>query len=173
MKKFFFIVSLVAILLPSAGYSAANPVELYFFEAQGCSHCARMASYLEGLKADYPNLIVKDFEVYFNKDNQDLFQKMAAAYGADAGSVPTLFIDDEVIKGEAYEKVKNAVERCSTEVCISPASKIEANTNENTNTNRPTSGGNETVGWAILVGGAVVFTVLLIFFILKKKKDVR
>ena len=172
MKIFFFIVSLVAILLPSAGHSAANPVELYFFEGQGCPHCAKMASYLEGLKADYPNLIVKDFEVYFNKDNQDLFQQMAVAYSADAGSVPTLFIDDEVIKGESYEKVKNAVERCSTEVCISPASKIEANTNENTNTNRPTSGGNETVGWAVLVGGAVIFVALLIFFILKNKKNV-
>lgn len=173
MKKVFFIIFLVAIFLPSAGYSAANPVELYFFEGQGCQHCARMASYLEGLKSDYPNLIVKDFEVYFNKDNQDLFQRMATAYGANSNGVPAIFIGDEVIIGENYEKLKNVVEKCSIEICSSPASKIEANANENANTNRPTYGGNETVGWAILVGGAVVFVALLIFFIFKNKKNVR
>ena len=171
-KKVLFFIFFAVLALPFAAGAEANPVELYFFEGQGCPHCARMASYLEGLKVDYPNLIVKDFEVYFNKENQDLFEKMGAAYNADTGSVPTLFVDDEVIKGEAYEKVKNAVERCSTEVCISPASKIETNANENSNTNRPVSGGNETVGWAIIIGGVVVFVALLIFFILKKKKNV-
>ncbi len=162
----------IVLALPFTVKAEANPVELYFFEGQGCPHCARMASYLEGLKTDYPNLVVKDFEVYFNKENQDLFEKMGAAYNADTGSVPTLFIDNEVIKGEAYEKVKNAVERCSTEVCVSPASKIEAETNKNSNTNRPVSGGNEIIGWAIIIGGVVVFFILLISFIFKKKKNV-
>ena len=171
MRKIFLVVFSLAFLLPISGRAAANPVELYFFEGQGCPHCARMASYLEGLKADYPNLTVKDFEVYFNKDNQKFFGRMAAAYGSDAGSVPAIFIGDEAISGEAYEKIKNAVEKCSTEkVCVSPAEKIGAvNVNDNTNINTGQGGGNEIVGWAV-IGAVAICGVLLIYFVLKRKK---
>lgn len=171
MRKIFLAIFFLAFLLPISGRAAANPMELYFFEGQGCPHCARMASYLEGLKADYPNLTVKDFEVYFNKDNQDLFAKMAAAYGSDSGSVPAIFIGDEAISGESYEKVKNAVEKCSTEeVCTSPADKIGAvNVNSNTNVNASQGGGNEVVGW-VVIGAVAAFIVLLIYFLIKRKK---
>lgn len=169
MRKIILVIFFIAFLLPMTGRAAANPVELYFFEGQGCPHCARMTSYLEGLKADYPSLVVKNFEVYFNKDNQTLFQKMAAAYGSDTGSVPTIFIGNEVIKGEAYEQVKNAVEKCSTEeVCASPAAKLGA-ANNDANTNVSQSGGNEIVGW-IVIGVIAVFGILLIYFLIKRKK---
>lgn len=165
--------------LPVAVSAAGKPVDLYFFEGQGCPHCARMKSFLDGLKADYPNLTVKDFEVYFNKENQDLFGRMAAAYGSDAEGVPTLFIGEEVIKGEAYETLKNAVIKCSAEGCISPAEKLESgntntviNNNENINTNQSSSGGqkkNEMVGW-IVIGFIAIAGLIGIIYILKNKK---
>jgi len=169
LKKFFLVVFSLVLLLPIFGRAAANPVELYFFEGQGCQHCAKMKSFLEGLKVDYPNVTVKDFEVYFNKENQELFQKMAAAYGADSNGVPTIFIGEEVIVGENYEKLKNAVEKCSTKVCPSPADKLAAaNIDINSNTSQAVAGGNEVVGW-IVVGAVVIFVITLIIFISKKK----
>ena len=172
-RKILTVIFFIVFLFPVSGRAAGNPVELYFFEGQGCPHCARMASYLEGLKSDYPNLVVKNFEVYFNKDNQDLFAKMAAVYNSDSSSVPSIFIGDQVIKGEEYEAVKTAVDKCSTvEICASPAAKLgAANVNDNTNASASTSGngGNELVGWAV-IGAVVVFGGLFIYFAIKKKK---
>ncbi len=144
-----------------AVFAEVKPVELYFFEGQGCPHCAKMKSYLEGLKVDYPNLTVKDFEIYFNKENQDLLTRMLAAYDTSIDGVPLLFVGNEVIIGENYEKLKNAVEKCSAEGCASPADKLEdqnlnVNTNINseiTNTDQQTSSGsdkNELVGWIVI-----------------------
>ncbi len=166
--------------LPVAVSAAGKPVELYFFEGQGCPHCARMKSYLDGLKADYPNLIIKDFEVYFNSENQDLFGRMAAAYGSDAEGVPTLFIGEEAIRGQAYEALKNAVIKCSEEGCISPADKLESgsantntviNTSENADTNQSSSGSqkkNEMVGW-IVIGFIAAAGLIGIIYIIKNK----
>ena len=157
--------------MPFAARAEANPVELYFFEGQGCQHCARMKSYLDGLKVDFPNLVVRDFEVYFNKDNQDLFSAMAVAYNADTNGVPTIFIGEEVIVGENFEKVKNAVERCSLEVCISPADKLATtggNVNLISNTNQSVDGQNETIGWIVL-GVILVVGVGFVIFIFKRK----
>lgn len=168
IKNFLVVIIFIVLALPSFARAQTNPVELYFFEGQGCPHCARMASYLEGLKVDYPNLVVKNFEVYFNKDNQDFFAKMAAAYNSDSGSVPVIFIGGQVIKGEAYEDVKNAVEKCSTEiVCPSPATKISADSNTNASVNP--AGGNEIVGW-IVIGAVVVFGGLMVYLVIKRKK---
>ncbi len=175
LKKVLFFIFFIILALPFAARAEANPVELYFFEGQGCPHCARMASYLEGLKVDYPNLEVRDFEVYFNKDNQDLFQRMAAAYGADSNGVPAIFIGDEAIIGENYEKLKSTVEKCSTEVCPSPLYKLETQ-NGNSNSNEPAGSqsavNQETIiGW-VVIGVIVVVGAVLIIFGFKNKKNV-
>lgn len=173
LKKLFLVIFLLAFFLPIAGRAEANPVELYFFEGQGCPHCTRMASFLGGLKTDYPNLTVHDFEVYFNKDNQDLFQRMAAAYGSDSNGVPTIFIGDDVVVGENYEKLKNAVEKCSTETCPSPLYKLETWSG---NSNQPAdgqSGVNQDtiIGW-VVIGIIVAVGVVLIIFGFKSKENV-
>lgn len=170
LKTIFVATIFVFLLLPSVGKTESNQVDLYFFEGQGCPHCAKMKSFLEGLKSDYSNLKVYDFEVYFNKENQELFRKMAEAYKADVASVPTIFIDDEVIKGEDFEKVKNAVERCSGEICISPMEKIKE-TSLGSSDPAPTVGRskNEIVGWAVIGGIAVVGMFLIIFYFKKRK----
>ncbi|MBI5072177.1 hypothetical protein HZB93_04850 [Candidatus Falkowbacteria bacterium] len=168
-KKILLIIFFVAFLLPQTASAASNPVELYFFEGQGCPHCARMASYLEGLKVDYPNLTVHDFEVYFNKENQELFQRMAAAYGSDSNGVPMIFIGDDVVVGENYEKLKSAVEKCSTEICVSPLYKLETS-DANNNSNQPAVPGtnqNEMVGW-IVIGIIILGGVGLIIFYLRR-----
>jgi len=178
-RKILIVAFFVALLLPTLGKAAGKPVELYFFEGQGCPHCARMKSFLDGLKADYPNLTVKDFEVYFNKDNQDLFTRIGEAYGSGSSGVPMIFIGEEAITGESYEKLKNAVIKCSEEGCASPSSKLESEntntnkvTNENSNTNRPVSGSsnkNEIVGW-IVIGVFAAVGVGLVIYLLKGRK---
>lgn len=179
MKKIIFIIFFLTLFLPTAGF-AANPVELYFFEGQGCQHCAKMKSYLEGMKVDYPDLVVKDFEVYFNRENQDLLEKMASAYGVNADGVPVIFIGNEVIVGERYEKLKSALEKCSFEPCPSPAEKIasaegniNSSSNANPNTNHPVKNKdkNEIIGWIVIIM-IIFFGVLFVIFIFNKKNNV-
>jgi len=173
-KKFFLIAIFVFLFFPLVGQTQANQVDLYFFEGQGCPHCAKMKSFLEGLKRDYQNLKVYDFEVYFNKENQSLFRKMAEAYGTDASGVPTIFIDNEVIVGENFEKVKNAIERCSREICVSPIEKLKeensaANVNISIDGYSPSAPSkNEAVGW-VIIGAAVLAVIILIIYFVKKK----
>jgi glutaredoxin len=176
--KIFINVIFVFLFLPLVGGAQTNSIDLYFFEGRGCSFCARMKSFLEGLKSDYPNLKVYGFEVYFNKENQILFEKMAEAYGERTSGVPTIFIDDTVISGADFEKVKNAVERCSLAECISPMSKInsadaDSNSNENGDANQSTAGRtkNEIAGW-IVIGFLGIAGLFLLMFYLKKKKNV-
>lgn len=180
MKKIIFIVFLLILVLPTVG-SAANSIELYFFEGQGCQHCAKMKSYLEGMKVDYPDLVVKDFEIYFNLENQNLFEKMALAYGVNADGVPMIFIGNEVVIGARYEKLKSAVERCFLEPCPSPAEKIasiegniNSSSNANSNTNQPAKSKdkNEIVGWIVISAITVFVGITLSFFIFKKKSNV-
>ncbi len=178
LKKFFLIVVFYLLFLPITGKAQNNQVDLYFFEGQGCPYCAKMKSYLEGLKVDYPNLKVYEFEVYFNKENQVLFEKMARAYGAETSGVPTIFVDDEVINGADFEKVKNAIERCSKETCISPIDKIknlETDSNVNISVDGYSPATNKTaeiVGW-IVIGVVVLVGVCLTIYFLKKKGDAR
>ena len=42
----------------------AQPVVLYFFWGDGCPHCAQEKPFLEELKGRYPNLEVRDYEIY-------------------------------------------------------------------------------------------------------------
>jgi glutaredoxin len=175
LKKILIATFFIFLFFPLVGKTESNyQVDLYFFEGQGCPHCAKMKSYLEGLKKDYPNLKVYDFEVYFSKENQELFDKMAKAYKTDSNGVPMVFIDDEVISGEDFEKVKNAIERCSDEICISPMEKIKETPNtNNSNDSMPTAGKskNEIVGWAV-IGGIILVGMSLTIFYFKNKNNV-
>jgi glutaredoxin len=148
----------------------ANPVDLYFFEGQGCPHCAKMKSYLEGLKSDHPNLKVYDFEVYYNEENQALYGKMATAYGATSTGVPMIFIGDEYISGADFEKVKNAVEKCSSgAICLSPMDRISKSSGENNN-QTPDFKNYETIGWIVL--GVIVVGIAIVIVVARRKKNV-
>ncbi len=70
------------------------PVYLYFFWGDGCPHCEEARPFLEALQHQYPNLKVESFEVWYNRDNQQLYQRMAEARGFKAQYVPAFFVGD-------------------------------------------------------------------------------
>jgi len=119
---------LFILLLPAA--FAQEKVEMYFFYGQGCPHCAAAEPFIEELEQKYPELEVHRYEVYFNEENRQLFQKIAIAYGEEIKGVPTFFIDKKVIVGYSQEiakQIESEVERCVEVGCISPAEVKENN----------------------------------------------
>ena len=80
MKKLIFLISLIFYLFLPPLIFAQQKVKLWFFWGQGCPHCAAEKPFLEELAKKYPQLEIKEFEVYYNKENQQLFEKVAKAY---------------------------------------------------------------------------------------------
>jgi thiol-disulfide isomerase/thioredoxin len=73
-----------------------DPVELVLFWGRGCPHCEAERALLEELQADHPALVIRQYEVWGDAANLQLFVETAAAAGVEARAVPTTFIGDRV-----------------------------------------------------------------------------
>ncbi len=80
---------------PHAQESATDPVVIYLFWGDGCPHCAREHAYLSILLAEYPQVILQDFEVWNSVENRELFVRFGDVFGFTPGSVPTTFISNQ------------------------------------------------------------------------------
>jgi thiol-disulfide isomerase/thioredoxin len=72
--------------------ASAGRFTVYFFWGNGCPHCADEKPFLEEMKKLYPQMQVRDYEVWYNEQNAQFFHKMAAAYGIHATGVPVTII---------------------------------------------------------------------------------
>jgi len=86
------------------------PVYLYFFWGDGCPHCAEAKPFLQTLQQRYPTLKVEAFEVWYNSDNQALYQRMAEAHGFKAQYVPAIFLGEQYWIGYT-EAIGQEIER--------------------------------------------------------------
>ncbi|MFH0754246.1 MAG: hypothetical protein V2A70_06750 [Candidatus Omnitrophota bacterium] len=128
IRKIFFVFLVSFALLWGAGLSRAEEpsrkVVVHFFWGQGCPHCEHEKPFLESLKTKYPGLVVKDYEVWHDVGNKEIYQKMSAAYGLTSGSVPATFIDIKSWIGYNDEKAKEIEEtvgQCRQFACLDPA----------------------------------------------------
>ncbi|MEN2985841.1 MAG: glutaredoxin domain-containing protein [Thermodesulfovibrionaceae bacterium] len=96
---------------------------LYFFWADGCPHCAKQKEFLNILKKKYPQLHIKDYEVWYNPASRQLLQTMAKAYNINPTGVPVTFIGNKALVGFS-EKVANEIEsvlrQCLKSLCEDP-----------------------------------------------------
>jgi glutaredoxin len=95
------------------------PADMYVFWSDTCPHCAEAMPVLEGFTRKYPQLRLHDYEVHA-VENQTLFKQMAAAFGFEAQSVPTIFLGDRHWVGfneEIGEEIKAAVTTCLDAGC--------------------------------------------------------
>lgn len=134
-KKFlkigsFLLFSIIFFEIPKILF-AQQKVEVYFFWGLGCPHCAKEKPFLEKLEKKYPQLVVKDFEVYFHSQNQELFKEVAKAYNTQPSGVPTIFIGKNFIVGFDSEEttgkeIEELIKDCLTNYCPSPAEVLSA-----------------------------------------------
>jgi cytochrome c biogenesis protein CcdA len=115
------------------GALAAQPrsVDLVLFHGRGCPHCAAMREYLDKLRQRHPELVVRDYEVYSDAENAQLFERMAAAYGFTIEGVPTAFLGNRVFSGyddDMRREIEQAVAQCIALGCSSPMQRIAGST---------------------------------------------
>jgi glutaredoxin len=106
-----------------------NPdINVYFFRGEGCPHCAEEEKFLNEIKSDYPNLKVRDYEVYYNRKNQKLFKEVADKLGARSSAVPFTVIGDSYFigfsKAQTGAAIESKIAECSASFCPSPIDEI-------------------------------------------------
>jgi len=120
----------VTLVLFSASVHANEKVTIYFFYGKGCPHCSKEEIFLNKLKAKYPQLVVKSYEVRYDKENAKFFTEIAEAYGTRPEGVPMTFIGDfRPLVGYRNDEVagkilEDRVRYCSKLGCIDPIEKI-------------------------------------------------
>ena len=87
-----------------------NEVDLLFFYGKGCPHCSKAEIFLDDIASQYPSLIVSEYEIYFDQNNNQIFQDLAEAFNTEIEGVPTMFIDDKIIAGFS-DAIGNSLEQ--------------------------------------------------------------
>lgn len=97
-----------------------HPVYIYLFWGDGCPHCAKAKPYFEELAQQYPNIVYRAYEVYYDAAGQEAFLQMAKKAGIEQFAVPTIFIGPYYVQGyseEMHASVIEVVEYCTQQGC--------------------------------------------------------
>ena len=97
-RLLFSIFSLVVFFAPM-GALAQNPVNIYFFWGQGCPHCEREKGFLAELEDKYPQITVRDFEVWKSAENRRILIDLGKALNVDVSGVPFTVVGDKHFVG--------------------------------------------------------------------------
>jgi cytochrome c biogenesis protein CcdA/thiol-disulfide isomerase/thioredoxin len=95
---------------------------LYAFWGEGCSHCEEAKPFLKELDDTYLSLRIRGFEIWYDKDNADLFTQMADHYNVPAGGrgTPTFFLGNRYWTGFSdtiAQDIKATVDLCNQSSC--------------------------------------------------------
>lgn len=94
-------------------------VNLYFFNGNGCGHCANAEAWFEEIEDEYGeyfNLV--SYEVWYNDDNNDLMQRVGELREENVSGVPYIIIGnqswngfDDDYKEQILSKIKSEYEQ--------------------------------------------------------------
>ena len=105
MKKILFILTLILILPFSKVQAKETSVTLFW--GDGCPHCAEEEKYLDVLKQELgDNLNITKYEVWNNKENNELLTKVRNVLNDDNEGVPFLVIGNKYFTGYTEDMAK-------------------------------------------------------------------
>lgn len=103
MKKIFWgIVLLLVLLIPNKAF-ALNEVNIYFFHSESCDYCKQEKAYLEALKERYFNVRIYYYDVSTDT-NYDLMKRAKELYGVKESGIPFTIIGDSTFIGFSQKK---------------------------------------------------------------------
>ena len=80
----------------AAGNATPAAPEVVLYWGDGCPNCAAEKKWLAKVAVDQPDLVITQYEVWFNEDNQKRFIAAGRKLGFTASSVPTTVIGQRV-----------------------------------------------------------------------------
>ncbi len=94
-------------------YTGEKTITLYLFHGSTCPYCLQAKEFLKTIIDDYDYLEIKTLEVWHNKDNSSLMQKVAEKVNVKASGVPFMLIGDTFHKTgyseNSNEKIISAI----------------------------------------------------------------
>lgn len=93
------VVLLLLFTMSTAVTKAEEPLTLYYFWGNGCPVCARQKPFLEQLMERYPQIRIREYEVWYNAEHRDLLFAMAAERDVEVSGVPVTMIGPKVWVG--------------------------------------------------------------------------
>ncbi len=127
MKSFFFgfLGFFLFFLSPASALAETN---IYFFWGNGCPHCAKAKPFLENLAQQNSDINLYDFEVYYNRQNQQYLQAIGKNLNKNISGVPAIIIGDQAIIGFSETitpaEIERRVEMCQQLGCPDETGKI-------------------------------------------------
>lgn len=124
------IIALAVLASTAAGLSDAqgNKVAMYYFWQVDCAHCEDLKPFMADLEEKYPLLDLKRLEISKIRENGELFDELAKAYGRKAKVTPTVFVGEYMIEGYngwiTEGRIESALLNCTGKACISPMEKL-------------------------------------------------
>lgn len=97
-RNLFYVIVFMFLFIPF-GVNANENVNIYLFYGDGCPHCAALEEYLNNEYSSDKNVMVYKYEVWNNKENQELWKKVENITGEEAKGVPYFVIGDEIYQG--------------------------------------------------------------------------
>ena len=95
-------------------------VIIYIFWGDGCPHCEIARPAIKSFAKRLDNVEVKEYEVWYIAENQQLFVDMASQLGFTPQAVPTIIIGDKYWEGFAESllpEMENAILTCQKTGC--------------------------------------------------------
>ena len=80
------------------GEKKSENVTIYFFHSDTCSHCKKAKQFFESIKNEYPNLVIRSYEVS-SSTNYDYMKIAKNRMGSVSTGVPFTVIGDEYFDG--------------------------------------------------------------------------
>ncbi len=95
-------------------------VIVYFFSDDGCPFCNEQKPYLEEFAEKYEEVKIKEIKAWQSRENIDMFEEVAAAYGVEVEGVPTTFIGEKVWRGfnqNMVSEMEETIKQCIIDGC--------------------------------------------------------
>lgn len=103
------------------GVSQAATLNGYFFWKEGCPHCEKEKEFFESIKDEYPDLVIKDYEVSEHHENIDFLKKIGERLNINIKGVPFLVIGDKYFVGfeelSSPKEIEERVKECTDKEC--------------------------------------------------------
>jgi thiol-disulfide isomerase/thioredoxin len=120
------IIAVAAALAPAGPAPAASgpgpehPVVISFFWGDGCPHCEKERAFLRDLRKKQPALVIREYEVWKDRENAGVYRRVLQAARAKQGGVPLTVVGTSVFLGfndQNRRAIEEAVSRCRQQGC--------------------------------------------------------
>ena len=89
-------------------------INVYLFRGDGCPHCAKAEEFLDEEYSDNDQVKVYDYEVWYDKDNAELYNEVQKHFKVEIDAVPFLVVGDTYFVGFSSSTKENIKDKINS-----------------------------------------------------------